>query len=114
MKILYWNIRGIANTPSKLALRNIISSNNPDVILLAEPWMNFIAFPRWWLQRLGLKLFALNARDNLLSNIWCICRNNLDPNVVFVDNQCVAFIFSNIDKVFGVAAVYASNCHLSI
>ncbi|MCH82656.1 hypothetical protein A2U01_0003467 [Trifolium medium] len=29
------------------------------------------------------------------------------------DNQCVAFTLSDLDKVFGVAAVYASNCYVS-
>jgi ribonuclease HI len=113
MKCIYWNIRGIAKTPSKLALRKLINDNKPDIVVIAEPWIDFLAFPSSWLQRLGLKMFSLNDRDNLLPNIWCICKINLNPIVLFVDNQCVAFTLSEMDKVFGIVAVYASTCYVN-
>jgi exonuclease III len=81
MKCLFWNIRGIANTPSKLALKRFINVHNPDIVVIVEPWMDFTAFPRRWLQRLGLKLFCLNERDNLIPNIWCICKSTLQPQI---------------------------------
>jgi hypothetical protein len=74
MKGLYWNIRGIANKVSKLALRNLINTEKPDFIIIVEPWMSFDKFPLRWLQRLDLKLFSVNCRDNLLPNIWCIAK----------------------------------------
>ena len=46
MKCLFWNIRGITNSPSKLALKNLIIANKPDFIFVAEPWMPFDQFPR--------------------------------------------------------------------
>jgi hypothetical protein len=87
MKGLYWNIRGIANKASKLALRRLISTNKPDFIIISEPWMSFGAFPTNWLQRLDLKLFCVNERDNLLPNIWCICKNSIDPDPLYIDDQ---------------------------
>jgi hypothetical protein len=112
MKGLYWNIRGIANKASKLALRRLISTNKPDFIIISEPWMSFGAFPTNWLQRLDLKLFCVNERDNLLPNIWCICKNSIDPDPLYIDDQLVAFKISALDKVFCVAAVYASTCYV--
>jgi hypothetical protein len=112
MKGLYWNIRGIANKASKLALRRLINTEKPDFIIIAEPWMNFVNFPRRWLQRLDLKLFSVNERDNLLPNIWCICKNSLDPDLLCIDDQFVAFKVYALDKTFCVAAVYASNCYV--
>jgi hypothetical protein len=41
MKCLFWNIRGIANTSSKLALRRFLNVEKPDFVLLAEPWVFF-------------------------------------------------------------------------
>ena len=79
MKTLFWNIRGLANTPSKLALRRIIKKEKPDIILIVEPWMSFRNFPKRWLLRLDLKMFSMNKRDNLLPNLWCICNSRLNP-----------------------------------
>jgi exonuclease III len=112
MKGLYWNIRGIANKASKLALRRLVNSEKPDFIIIAEPWMSFDNFPRRWLHRLDLKLFSVNIRDNLLPNIWCICKNSLDPDLLYIDDQCVAFKITALEKSFCVAAVYASNCYI--
>lgn len=37
MNLLCWNIRGIGNFDSKIALRNLCLSHNPGIIFLAEP-----------------------------------------------------------------------------
>jgi hypothetical protein len=75
MKCLFWNTKGVANNPLKLALiRRLLINNKHDFVTIVEPWMKFEEFPSRWLQRLGYKLFALNGRDNLLPNIWCICQ----------------------------------------
>jgi hypothetical protein len=113
MKCLFWNIRGIANTPSKLALRKLVNVHNPNIVVITEPWMDFSDFPTRWLQRLGLKLFCMNDRDNLIPNIWCICKSTLEPQVLLIDKQCVAFSLLVQDKLIGFAAVYASNCYIN-
>jgi hypothetical protein len=69
MKCIYWNPRGFANSPTRLALKKFINQYNPDIILLSEPWMAFEDLPRRWLLNLNLKLFAVNTRHNLLPNI---------------------------------------------
>jgi len=73
MNFLYWNIRGISNTPSRLALRRLISKNKPDFIFLAEPWMKYEDFPANWFSRLGFKLFSMNHREKNIPNLWCFC-----------------------------------------
>jgi len=112
MKILYWNVRGIANSPSRLALRRLINLNNPDFVFLAEPWMNFNAFPATWLTRLNLKIFAFNSRDNNLPNLWCICSIHLNPIVIHSDDQQVTFKFLHNNKEFFFSVVYASTSNL--
>ena len=73
MKIIFWNIRGIANTPSRLALQNLILENKPDFIFLAEPWISYDRLPQTWFLRLGFNFFASNTRQNNLPNLWCFC-----------------------------------------
>ncbi|GAU38059.1 hypothetical protein TSUD_146170 [Trifolium subterraneum] len=36
----------VENSPTRLALKRFINQHKPDIILLAEPWMNFEDFPR--------------------------------------------------------------------
>jgi len=108
MKFLYWNIRRIANSPSKLALKNLILSHHPDFIFIAKPWMAFDRFPYTWLNRLGLKIFSLNTKLNLLPNLWCICASNLDPTVIDSDDQQVSFTLMINNTTTYFYAIYAS------
>lgn len=112
MKTLYWNIRGLANTPSRLALKRLITVHKPDLIFVAEPWMNYDVFPSSWLHRLGFKIFAFNDRRNLLPNLWCICALDINPIVHdYDDQQVTCSIIVNRIEVF-VTAIYASTDYL--
>ncbi|CAI8619516.1 unnamed protein product [Vicia faba] len=66
---------GIANASSRLALKRLISVNNLDLVLVAEPWMDFSKFLQTWLKKLNLKLFAMNYTHDLLPNLWCFYKN---------------------------------------
>jgi exonuclease III len=46
MKILYWNVRGLANSPTRLALKNLLIAHKPDIVVISEPWMDFDLFPK--------------------------------------------------------------------
>jgi exonuclease III len=112
MKCIFWNIRGLANSPSKLALKRLILKNKPNFIFIAEPWMNVSSFPQSWLRRLRLKIFATNCRNQLLPNLWCLCHDHLDPLVIDVDDQQVSIILEENGKSFGLSAVYASTSYI--
>jgi hypothetical protein len=112
MKVLYWNIRGLANAPSRLALKKLILKEKPDFIFIAEPWIHFDKFPKRWLVRLGLKLFSMNNRNNLTPNLWCICATGLHPIIHAISDQYVACSVHDNNKSFGIVAVYASTCYV--
>jgi len=113
MKYIFWNARGLANSPSRLALKRLILLHMPDFIFISEPWMDFNDFPRNWFTRLHFKLFAVNNRNNLLPNLWCFCNINLNPVVLGVDNQQVSFSLVENGKSFACSAVYASTNYIS-
>jgi hypothetical protein len=75
--------------------------------------MNFDDFPRRWLVRLNLKLFAMNQRNNLLPNIWCLCKVNLNPTLLDSDDQQVSFSFTENNLTFALSAIYASTNYLN-
>ncbi|GAU50480.1 hypothetical protein TSUD_409650 [Trifolium subterraneum] len=112
MKILYWNIRGVANSPSRLALKRLVVNNNPDFVFIAEPWMNFSDLPRGWLARMGLKMFGSNDRGQRQSNLWCFCKDSVNPIIISSNDQQVSFSFSDNNKSFCMAAIYASNDYI--
>jgi hypothetical protein len=108
MKSLYWNARGMANAPTRLALKRLITVNKPDFCFIAEPWISFDRFSRGWFHRLGYKLFASNIRNDLLPNLWCFCLHNLQHEVIEFNDQMVAFSFNYNNIKIGITAVYAS------
>jgi len=112
MNILYWNIRGIANTPSRVALKKLLKSSKLGFLFIAEPWISFDRFPQNWLFRLGYKLFACNTRPNNIPNLWCICSSNIDPVIVSSTDQQVSLTFNFNSITFGISAVYASTCYI--
>lgn len=91
MKILFWNARGVANHPTRLVLKNICVSHKPDIVLIAEPWMNLDAFPKMFWTQLGLRPFSVNSCPNLAPNLWCLCRDVLNPTVIVSFPQQVSF-----------------------
>lgn len=57
MKCLFWNIRGIANLPSRRYLKNLYAIRKPEFIFIAEPWILFDKLnPSFW-KKLNLKLW---------------------------------------------------------
>jgi hypothetical protein len=75
--------------------------------------MNFDDFPKRWLVNLNLKLFVVNTRINHLPNIWCLCKINLNPIVLSVDDQFVAFTILENDKLLAFSAIYASTNYVN-
>jgi len=112
MKCLYWNIKGIANRPSRLALKNLIVNNKPNFIFIAEPWMHFNHFPRNWFHILNFKPFAFNLRPYNIPNLWCFCSNHLNPVIISSDSQQVTFTCVQNNQPFSISAIYASTNHI--
>lgn len=108
MRCIYWNLRGIANSPTKLALERLLSIYKPEFCFIAEPWMSLGNFPIRWFTRKHLKVFAVNDRPNMLPNLWCICSIDLDPEIISIDDQQVSFTLKVNEKSIGMSVVYAS------
>lgn len=72
MKILYWNIRGIANLDSKFELSNICRSHKPDFLCISEPMVQFDVISAIFWSSLNMQLVAVNNKPNMPS-IWLFC-----------------------------------------
>jgi len=108
MRCIYWNLRGIANSPTKLSLKRLLNIYKPEFCFIAEPWMSLSNFPNKWFTRRNLKVFAVNARPNMLPSLWCICSTEIDPEIICIDDQHLSFTLKENGKSFGMFVVYAS------
>ena len=100
MKCLYWNIKGIANSPSRLALKNLLLAYKPNLIFIIKPWILFEQFPRNWFHKLHYKLSAINSRQNLIPSLWCFCIESLNPNILALDEQHVTFSITDKSTIY--------------
>jgi hypothetical protein len=112
MKCIYWNIRSLADSPSRLALQNLILQHKPHIIIISAPWLLFEHFPRHWFIRLHFKLFALNHRNHLDSNLWCLCLNHLNPVILSITDQQISFSIQENNLTYCISAIYASNNYI--
>ena len=74
MKVLYWNIRGIANKESRDSLFNFFKQVSPDIICIAEPMMSLSDFPVYFLRSINMHLLVYNLRDGI-SKLWVLVDN---------------------------------------
>ena len=112
MNVLYWNIRGIGNFETKIALRNLCLSHNPVIIFIAEPMISFDHVPSWYWNNIGVSKYCLNVRDNLQPNLWTLWGNDVSSTVLFVSDQCIALQISCHQSRVYIAAIYASTLYL--
>jgi hypothetical protein len=74
--------------------------------------MKFDDLLRRWLLNLNLKVFAMNSRNSLLPNLWCLCKIDINPTVLDFDDQQVTFTIPLDDKILAISAIYASTNYL--
>jgi len=112
MNILYWNVRGIGNSDTRLALKNLFLSHKPSLIFVAEPMVNFLQIPAWYWPSIGVNKYCINNRGPLLPNLWALWGTDLTATVVFVSDQCIALEISYYQSTVYIVAVYASTYYV--
>lgn len=79
IKILYWNCKGICNTPIKPILFHLISIHFPDLIFLPEPKVSSDSPNPIGLQSLGFTSLFSNTN----STLWCIGKPSANLSLSF-------------------------------
>jgi len=112
MKCFYWNLRGLSNYPTKLALKKLLVKFKPELCFTSEPMMPINNLSPRWLHNLGVKVCAVNNRGSLLPNLWCLYSSQLSPTIINIDDQQFSIQVDLEGKSFGVTTLYASNCYI--
>ncbi|XP_058759734.1 uncharacterized protein LOC131633041 [Vicia villosa] len=81
-------------------------------VFIAEPWMILENFPQRWLAKFDLKIFAVNNRDSMLPNLWCLCKTNYNLDILLIDDQHVALTINMHNSTYGFSVIYASTSYI--
>lgn len=112
MKILFWNLRGLGNPDTRIALKNYCLSHKPNIIFLAEPMITFEQVPNWYWKSIKIDRYCLNSRENNIPNLWGMWSNDIALVPFFVSSQCIAFEYTHNNMKVYVAAIYANTSYL--
>lgn len=112
MKVFYWNIRGIGNSESQIALADFYRNYKPVLLFDAEPMVQYSSIPSWYWNNINVNNFCLNKRNPLMPNLWALWRTDVSLVVNFVSSQCIVLegVFNNVTVY--IAGVYASTSYL--
>ncbi|XP_024630290.2 uncharacterized protein [Medicago truncatula] len=112
MNVLYWNVRGIGNSDTRLALKNLFLSHKPTIIFVAEPMVSFAQIPSWYWPSIGVTKYCINDRGTSIPNLWALWGNDVIATVIFVSVQCIALEISCFNSTVYLAAIYAHNYYV--
>jgi len=113
MNLFYWNVRGFCNSDTKIALNFFYLSHKPSVIFMAEPMIPFAQVPSWYWHSIDVTQFCTNVRDGLMPNLWALWGSNITTSIIFVSSQCIALELTWQQAPIYIAAIYASNSHIT-
>lgn len=112
MKILYWNIRGVANPDSQMELHSICVKYKPDFVCISEPMTLFSKIPMVSWSPLHLKLVETNSKDPA-PNLWLLCSEYLQtPTVIWNGQQQITISTYFDNKYCFLTFIYASTSYL--
>jgi len=112
MKIIYWNIRGIGNHDSRLALGELNSAHFPSLVFLAEPMVTLGSVPGWFWESIRITKYYANNRGSLLPNLWALWGLDTDFVVRYDSSQCLVLEYVCNDRQIYIAGIYASTNYL--
>ncbi|XP_019435508.1 PREDICTED: uncharacterized protein LOC109342010 [Lupinus angustifolius] len=109
MRILYWNCRGFGSTKTRLFLKNLCDSNNPDFVFIAKLMIPSDSVTNLVWKELKLKVFVTNNRGHLLPSIWGLCKYDLNPSILSNSDQQIAMEVNTDNNRIFLCVVYANN-----
>ena len=92
-KVLYWNCRGIGNTPIKMVLLHLIVVYCSDIIFLSEPKILFDSSISTGVQPFRFNFSLLNTNGSL----WCFCNSSPNLNFSLLDHSNPHFTIKILD-----------------
>ena len=85
VKVIYWNCRGICNTPTKTMVYHLSAAHSPDIIFLSEPKCTLDSFHSF---SNGPSSFGFSPSfSNSENTLWCLCNQNYKFHFTFLNQS---------------------------
>lgn len=112
MKALYWNARGMGNSPTRRVLKRFVRLHKPAMICISEPFIPLSAITSSFWRSLNLFPIATNDRGSSRPNLWLLCDPNVSPQVISATAQqlTVTCVLDSVLCVF--SWVYAKTTYI--
>ncbi|XP_026399701.1 uncharacterized protein LOC113295584 [Papaver somniferum] len=90
MRVLFWNINGVARDVAQDKLKELIREFKPNIFGIAEPKVPCSAGFRYGLLREGYSSHVINnASSSSIANIWVCYSNTLNISIVNVSKKAI-------------------------
>ncbi|KAL4204254.1 hypothetical protein AMTRI_Chr01g108860 [Amborella trichopoda] len=91
MKLMFWNVRGLGNSRARRALKDIVHSTKPEIIVVVEPNIFFGDLPISFLKSITYSIDVIqNSRDISKPNLWILWRVDIPkPNMLTYNKSAV-------------------------
>ena len=87
IKALYWNCRGIANSPTIWVLANLVQVHSPDIIFISEPMTPFSSTHSLHMRNFGFDIFYSNAPHPANPKLWCFYKSTHHLTISLSDSS---------------------------
>lgn len=113
MKVLVWNIRGIANSEFQLALKYFCLNEKLDILFISELKIEHQNLPyRFWNQ-CGMKFIIANNRGQNMCNLWLCSKIGQDVHVISSTSQHITINIVFNGKTSIIIGVYVSTSYVT-
>lgn len=113
MNVLFWNIRGIGNSPSQNMLRKHCITSHPQWLAIAEPKVPFDSIHSSYWNSLGYRLAGFHTSSGFLPNIWVLEHSSLDTStMIFSSSQMIVIQVVFLHHTFLIAFIHADNDYI--
>lgn len=108
MKFIFSNVKGLANSLTRLALKKLLKVNKPDFCIIVGIGMSLPRSLIIVFITLKWIFFSTNKRHGMIPNIWCLCSNHLNHTLIRSNDKLVTFSFFDNQKLLTLSGIYAS------
>lgn len=112
MRIIYWNVRRFGNPKSRRMVIKLCSDYKPEFMFLPEHFIEANQVSDQFWSSLSLKIFVVNNRNTLSPNLWGVWHSRLDPLLISVSDQQIAFLVVLDNCRIFVSDVYACTTYI--
>ncbi|KAK1583210.1 hypothetical protein Q3G72_021859 [Acer saccharum] len=100
---------GIANKDTRQSLKQFCTSEKPDIICLAKPWIDFHNIRQGFWKSINMKLICTNNQQPQSPNLWLLAdRSFPSMDIIHISAQQITVSFSESGITSFLTCVYAS------